>query len=89
MTAPSVVNNGNNTVFTGLSPDTYTFRVTDANGCFYTENYTIIPVSPIQVAGTLVSDVTCVGDADGAVDFALSGFNTTYSSTLNGGVAIT
>src|SRR5690606_18873478 len=34
----AVTNNGNNPIFPGLTPNTYTFRVTDATGCFYTEN---------------------------------------------------
>ncbi len=89
MVAPSSVNNGNNNVFAGLSPDTYTFRVTDANGCFYEEDYTIVPVTPIQVSGVLVADVTCFGGADGAVDFAVSGFAGTYAYTVNGGAAVT
>ncbi len=87
--APAPVNNGNSNVFTSLAPDTYTFRVTDADGCFYEENFTILPVSPITVAGSLVSDVSCVGGADGAVNFAVNGFTTTYSYTVNGSAAIT
>ncbi|NER09938.1 gliding motility-associated C-terminal domain-containing protein [Muriicola jejuensis] len=86
--APSAVNNGNNNVFPGLSPDTYTFRVTDANGCFYEENYTIAPVVPIQVSGTLVSNVSCFGGADGEVSYSVSGFSSTYSYTINGGAVV-
>jgi len=87
--APVVVNNGNNNVFTGLSPDTYTFRVTDANNCTYQENLTISPVVPIQVTGSLASNVSCIGGADGAVDFSVNGFNTTYEYTINGGAPVT
>jgi len=87
--APAAVNNGNNNVFAGLAPDTYTFRVTDANGCSYDESYTIIPVTPIQVSGALVSEVSCMGAADGAVDFTVSGFAATYQYTVNGGAAVT
>src|SRR5690606_29388324 len=36
-------------IFTGLAPDTYVFRVTDANDCYYTESFTINPVTPIAV----------------------------------------
>jgi len=89
MVAPSPVNNGSNNVFAGLSPDTYTFRVTDANGCFYEEDYTIVPVTPIQVSGALVADVTCFGGADGALDFAVSGFAGTYAYAVNGGATVT
>ncbi len=87
--APAPLNNGNSNVFTGLAPDTYTFRATDANGCSYDENLTISPVTPIQAAGTLVRDVSCMGASDGAVDFALGGFATTYAYSVNGGAALT
>ena len=87
--APAPVNNGNNNVFTALAPDTYTFRVTDANGCAYQETFTITPVTPVSVAGSLVSNVSCVGGADGEVNFAVSGFSTTYAYSVNGGPAVT
>ncbi len=87
--APVAVNNANDNVFPGLAPDTYTFRVTDANGCSYEENLTINPVTPIGVAGTLVADVSCTGAADGAVDFAVGGFATTYAYSVNGGAPVT
>ncbi|MEO0901353.1 MAG: hypothetical protein AAFY00_04795 [Bacteroidota bacterium] len=37
--ASSAVNNGTNNSFVGLGLGTYTFRVTDAEGCSYDENY--------------------------------------------------
>ncbi|WP_171946659.1 hypothetical protein [Flaviramulus basaltis] len=70
--------------FTGLAPDTYTFTVTDANGCTYTESYTVTPVTNIAVSGLLVSDVSCNGGSNGAVDFTVSNFAGTYSYTING-----
>ena len=76
-------------IFTGLTPDTYIFRVTDANGCFYEESYTVTPVTPIAVTGLLISDVSCNGGNDGAVTFNISGFGNTYSYAINGGTAIT
>ncbi|WP_298507231.1 hypothetical protein, partial [uncultured Maribacter sp.] len=72
-----------------LAPDTYTFRVTDNKGCIYTENFTINPVTPMDVTGTLVANVSCVGAADGAVDFTVNGFASTYAYTINAGTAIT
>jgi large repetitive protein len=86
--APAALNNGISNVFTALAPDTYTFRVTDANGCSYDETYTIALVSPIAVTGALISDVSCVGAADGAVDFNVNGFTTTYQYTVNGGAPV-
>ncbi|WP_345005402.1 T9SS type B sorting domain-containing protein [Snuella lapsa] len=75
-------------IFTGLAPDTYVFTVTDANGCYYTESYTVDPVTNITVSRLLVNDVSCNGDSDGAVDFTVSNFSGTYSYTINGGAAI-
>jgi hypothetical protein len=41
----------------GLSPNTYSFKVTDANGCYYIESYTVAPVTNITVVGTKLADV--------------------------------
>ena len=76
-------------IYTGLAPDTYTFTVRDNNGCTYTESYTVNPVTNITVSGLLVSDVSCNAGSDGAVDFTVGDFASTYSYTINGGGAIT
>ncbi len=86
--APAAVNNGASNVFTGLAPDTYTFRVTDSYGCTYDENYTLNPVVKVQVAGVLVNNASCVGAADGAIDFAVSDFSGTYAYSVNGGASV-
>ncbi|TYA72007.1 T9SS type B sorting domain-containing protein [Seonamhaeicola marinus] len=75
--------------FTGLAPDTYVFRVTDANGCYYEESLIIDPVINLGVIGALISDVSCNGGNDGAVTFTVSDFGSTYSYTINGGTTIT
>ncbi|MFI0431482.1 beta strand repeat-containing protein, partial [Mariniflexile sp. HMF6888] len=75
-------------VFTGLAPDTYVFTVTDVNGCYYTESYTVVPVTNITVSGQLVSDVNCNAEANGEVVFTVSNFASTYSYTINGSPAI-
>ena len=85
--AAAVTSNGTG-IFAGLSPDTYTFRVTDANGCYYEESYTVDPVTNITVSGVLVNDVSCNGGSDGAVDFMVSNFAGTYSYTINAGVPV-
>jgi len=75
---------GNTGTFTGLSPDTYTFRVTDDKGCFYDESFTISPVNPINVVGQLVRNITCITDTDGEALVIVSGFTTTYDYTVSG-----
>lgn len=82
--AASAVNNGNNATFVGLTPDTYTFRVTDDKDCTYEESYTIDPVVPIDVVGQLVNNITCFTDTDGEILFTVSGFNTSYDYSVTG-----
>ncbi|MCM4172497.1 hypothetical protein DHD32_13480 [Arenibacter sp. TNZ] len=80
---------GKTATFNNLAPDTYTFRVTDSKGCSYDETYTITPVNQIQAVGTLVNNVLCKGSSDGAIDFEINDFSTTYSYSVNGATAIT
>ncbi|WP_182859104.1 T9SS type B sorting domain-containing protein [Flagellimonas aequoris] len=82
--AGSAVNNGNNATFAGLSPGTYLFRVTDANGCVYDESFTIDPVTEISVVGQLVSNITCFGASDGEILYTVASFNTDYDYTVTG-----
>ncbi|MCX2720386.1 T9SS type B sorting domain-containing protein [Lentiprolixibacter aurantiacus] len=83
--AASVINNGNNNVFTGLGLGTYTFRVTDTEGCSYDESYAITDISSISVQAQQTKVVTCVGDSDGEGRFLVDGFDTTYSYSIDGG----
>lgn len=75
---------GNTATFNGLTPDTYTFRVTDANGCTYQENLTINPVTPIVVSGQAIAPVSCLGGNDGEALFSISGFATAYDYNITG-----
>ncbi len=71
-------------IFTGLLPDTYIFRVTDANGCYYDESFTVTPVTPIAVTGIVISDVLCNGGNTGVIEFTVSGNTGGYTYTLTG-----
>ena len=82
--AGSAVNNGNNATFTGLTPGTYMFRVTDNDGCFYDESFTIDPVTEISVTGQLISNITCFGDSDGEIEYTVNNFNTDYDYSVTG-----
>ena len=75
---------GNSADFDALSPDTYTFRVTDAKNCVYEESFTIAPITPITAIGQLVSNITCFDDTDGEARFTVSGFATSYDYTITG-----
>ncbi|TXE11523.1 T9SS type B sorting domain-containing protein [Seonamhaeicola algicola] len=76
-------------VFTGLAPDVYVFRVTDANGCYYEESYTVDPVENIAIIGNLDTNISCNSGNNGSVTFTVSGFSGTYNYTINGGTAVT
>lgn len=69
--------------FTGLTPGNYVFRVTDANGCFYTESYNIAPVTPIAVSAVKLTDVACFGDNTGSGQFTVTGFSAPGNYTIN------
>jgi gliding motility-associated-like protein len=83
--AGSAINNGNNPVFTGLGLGTYTFRVTDNEGCSYDEVFAITDISSISVQAQATKVVTCVGDSDGEGRFLVDGFATTYSYSIDAG----
>ncbi|MES2240765.1 MAG: T9SS type B sorting domain-containing protein [Bacteroidota bacterium] len=88
ITFPIAVATSNTTgVFVGLAPDTYIFKVTDANGCYYTQSHTITPVTPVAVAANKTSDVLCFGDSSGSGLFTVSGHATVgaYSFVLTTG----
>lgn len=71
--------------FNGLAPNTYTFRVTDAKGCTYEETFTIAPVTPIDVVGQLVGNVSCFNGSDGEALFSVAGFGSgSYNYTITG-----
>lgn len=90
ITLPAASATSNTTgIFTGLAPGSYVFQVTDANGCYDTESFNILPVTPIAVTGIKLSDVLCNGGNTGAIQFTVSGFSTTYSYSINAGVPIT
>ncbi|MHC0439540.1 SprB repeat-containing protein, partial [Flavobacterium sp. 3-210] len=63
----------------------YTFRVTDANGCYDTKSVTVNPVTPIAVNGSVISHVKCFGVNTGSGVFTVSGFSGTYKYSFDGG----
>ncbi|SIQ03775.1 T9SS type B sorting domain-containing protein [Maribacter ulvicola] len=91
--APSAIaptgTTGNEAAFNDLIPDTYTVRVTDTDGCFYDENYTINAINPISASGQTTQPISCFGAADGVIRFNVNfqvGQNFTYSITGPSGV---
>lgn len=79
------ISGANDGIFTGLTSGNYTFRVTDANGCYDTESHFVAPVTPIVATATKLTDVDCNGSSTGSIRYNVSGFGTgTYSYTING-----
>jgi hypothetical protein len=66
--------------FPNLLPGNYTFRVTDANGCFYS-SYTVAPVTPIAIVVTKPA-MYCVGGSTGSGIYTVSGNATVGAYTL-------
>ncbi|MEM7163530.1 MAG: gliding motility-associated C-terminal domain-containing protein, partial [Bacteroidota bacterium] len=59
---------------TGLEPGTYPVIVTDINGCESDQmNVEITGPPPIDIDTTSVTQITCFGFMDGAIDITLSG----------------
>lgn len=82
------LNNGTNPVFTGLTAGTYTFEVTDSNGCTYQETYTINPLPIIDVIGQTVSDVVCFGASNGEISFSVTNSNPYNYQIVNSSNAV-
>lgn len=86
--AGQTVNNGTNPVFTGLSAGTYTFEVTDSNGCTYQESYTINPLPIIDVISQTVSNVVCFGASNGEISFSVTNSNPYNYQIVNSANAV-
>ncbi len=62
----------------GLTSGSYTVTVTDANGCSEIVSFNITEPAAISVS-SIVTDVSCNGNADGAIDITVSGGTGPYS----------
>ncbi|WP_289663932.1 T9SS type B sorting domain-containing protein [Flavobacterium panacagri] len=71
-----------NGLFTGLLPGDYVFRVTDANGCYYSEDYKINKATQIEIKGQTFSNVLCHGGNSGVAKYTVTKFSTTQNYTV-------
>lgn len=69
---------GNGPSASNLCAGNYTLTVTDANGCSVIENFTLVEPDPIIIS-LAVTDVTCEGGSDGAIDLTVSGGTPGYT----------
>lgn len=68
---------------TGLAAGTYTVSVTDANGCFISDNITLTePAQPLVLSAS-GNPVDCYGDGDGSINVSASGGIPPYSYSLD------
>lgn len=71
---------------TGLIAGTYTVTVTDANFCTATASGTVTEPTALSIAAPAVTNVSCNGGNDGAIDLTVSGGTTAYSFDWGAGV---
>lgn len=69
---------GNGPSASGLCAGNYTLTVTDANNCAVVENFTINEPDPIVIS-MAITDVTCEGGSDGAIDLTVTGGTPPYT----------
>ncbi|MET3026474.1 MBG domain-containing protein [Flavobacterium sp. UW10123] len=69
---------GSDAIATGLSPNTYSVTITDANGCSITETVQIKEPDPL-VATTSQTDVSCNGTSNGTATVNVTGGTGTYT----------
>jgi len=67
--------------FTGLSAGTYTYTVTDANGCTATCTATISEPAVLVATCSVVSNVSCTGGSNGSASVSATGGTAPYSGT--------
>ncbi|MFH2144331.1 MAG: SprB repeat-containing protein, partial [Bacteroidota bacterium] len=69
----------------GLTMGTYSPTVTDANGCSATSSVIITQPAQITLA-FLITNVTCYGGGDGAIDLTINGGTGAYTYFWTGGM---
>ncbi len=77
------------TIVQNLTPGTYTYTITDSNGCQASDDVIIGEPSLLVSTLTSTSDVTCGGDCDGQVLYGVIGGTTPYNYILLPGGSLT
>ncbi|MDD2675563.1 MAG: T9SS type B sorting domain-containing protein [Flavobacterium sp.] len=70
-------------IFTNLAPDTYTIKVTDANGCSTTKAIVVEEADKIAVTAQLINNVYCTTDSTGIIEFTVTDYITPANYSFN------
>ncbi len=73
------------TSITNLAPGDYSVTITDANGCFTTQNYTIIEPDILTVNSITQTPTSCNGGDNGSINLTIIGGTTPYTYLWNNG----
>ena len=73
-----------NSIFSGLTAQTYQVVVEDANGCLSVVTDVVIGESNALVVNTLVTDVSCFNSCDGSITWNVVGGTAPYDYVSNG-----
>jgi gliding motility-associated-like protein len=68
---------------TGLSANTYTVTITDANGCSDKASATITQPDSVKLNITYIKNISCFGANDGELGYYMTGGTEPYYSTSN------
>ena len=69
--------------FTGLAAGTYTYNVSDANGCTASCSVTITEPAALVATCSVVANVSCNGGTDGTADVTASGGTAPHLSLIH------
>ncbi len=71
---------------TGLAAGTYTVIITDANGCTATVNATVTQPTTVVSGTTVVTNISCNGGSNGAINLTPAGGTAPYTFNWGGGI---
>ena len=70
-------------IFNFAAPGTYTIQVNDVTtGCYIQATYTVNPFNFLDVTGSLVNGVSCLGGTNGSISVNVTGYTGSYDYTV-------
>ena len=79
--------NTTGTNLSGLMASTYSLTVTDANQCAMNESFTVVQPASLFVVNETVTDISCNGSTDGAIELSAEGGWGNYEYTWTNGLS--